>query len=159
MNGKEMIQFKTGDIFNSDMETLINPCNCVGIAGAGLSLEFKKRYPESHKYYLVWSNDKPKPGTSFSFCRELEKDPKTNKMHNVICLPTKDHWKDPSKLEYVEASLALFCAMYKALKITSVAFPALGCGLGSLSWQEIEPIMLKYLEKLEIPVEIYKPFI
>jgi len=151
------IIFKSNDIFDSDAETLVNPCNCVGVAGAGLSLEFKNRYPESYHGYMEWCKDKPTPGSSFSFCRELEKDPVTGKMHNVICLPTKLHYKDPSTLEYVEASLGMFCALQKALNIKSVAMPALGCGLGGLSWYDVKPLMIQYLEKLDIPVEIYEP--
>ena len=152
-----MLEFKTTDIFNSDMETLVNPVNCVGVMGGGLAVTFKRRYPESYKGYMQWCKDKPIPGSSFSFCRELEKDPITGKVHNVICLPTKLHFKNPSTLEYVEKSLVLFCAMYKPLQLKSVAFPALGCGLGGLTWNEVKPVMIKYLENLDIPIEIYEP--
>ena len=152
-----MIEFKTGDIFESDMETLVNPVNCVGVMGGGLAAPFKKRYPESFKGYMQWCKDKPTPGSSFSFCREFETDPVSGKKHNVICLPTKLHWKDPSKIEYIESSLMLFCALQKSLYIRSIAFPALGCGLGGLTWDEVKSVMIKHLEKLQIPVEIYEP--
>lgn len=152
-----MIEFKTGDIFKSDMETLVNPVNCVGKMGKGLSLEFKNRYPESYQGYLQWCKDKPTPGSSFSFCRQIELDTISYKLHNVICLPTKLHWKNPSTLEYIEASLVLFCTLYKALNIASIAIPALGCGLGGLSWDDVKPIMIEHLSKLDIPVEIYMP--
>lgn len=157
MGEDKMIEFKTGDIFASEMETLVNPVNCVGVMGGGLALEFKRRYPESYSGYLQWCKDKPTPGSSFSFCRELEKDPMTKKLHNVICLPTKDHFKNPSTLEYVEASLVLFVALHKALNIKSVAIPALGCGLGGLSWEDVRPLMVKHLSNLYIPVEVYEP--
>ena len=39
----------------------------------------------------------------------------------------------------------------------SLALPALGCGLGKLSWEEIGPLMVKYLKDLDIEVEIYLP--
>lgn len=151
------IIFKSSDIFASDMQTLVNPVNCVGVMGGGLALEFKKRYPESYKGYKEWCKDKPIPGSSFSFCRELELDSETLKFHNVICLPTKLHFKNPSTLHYVQSSLVLFCTLYKALNIKSVAFPALGCGLGGLSWDDVKPLMISHLEKVNIPIEIYEP--
>jgi O-acetyl-ADP-ribose deacetylase (regulator of RNase III) len=41
--------------------------------------------------------------------------------------------------------------------IQGLAIPALGCGLGGLNWEEVGPVMCKYLTKLDIPVEIYLP--
>jgi O-acetyl-ADP-ribose deacetylase (regulator of RNase III) len=53
---------------------------------------------------------------------------------------------------------------YKKEKITSLAIPALGCGLGALTWEEIgtmmchylhDLMMCHYLHDLEIEVRIY----
>jgi O-acetyl-ADP-ribose deacetylase (regulator of RNase III) len=46
-----MISFKSGNIFESKMETLVNPINCVGVMGKGLVLIFKKKYPEMFNDY------------------------------------------------------------------------------------------------------------
>ncbi|MBD2441414.1 hypothetical protein [Nostoc sp. FACHB-110] len=35
--------------------------------------------------------------------------------------------------------------------------PALGCGLGSLNWEDVGPLMCKYLKNLDIHVSIYLP--
>lgn len=40
-----MIRYVKGNIFNSQMETIVNPVNCVGVMGKGLALEYKRRYP------------------------------------------------------------------------------------------------------------------
>ena len=40
-----MIKYTSGNIFDSKMETIVNPVNCIGVMGKGLALEFKKRYP------------------------------------------------------------------------------------------------------------------
>ena len=47
-----MLHFMTGDIFDSPAHTLVNPVNCVGVMGAGLALEFKKRFPQEFKNYV-----------------------------------------------------------------------------------------------------------
>jgi O-acetyl-ADP-ribose deacetylase (regulator of RNase III) len=46
---------------------------------------------------------------------------------------------------------------YKKEKITSIALPALGCGLGNLEWGEVGPLMCKYLSKMDIPTWVYLP--
>ena len=40
-----MIRYVKGNIFNSQMETIVNQINCVGVMGKGLALEYKRRYP------------------------------------------------------------------------------------------------------------------
>lgn len=38
-----MITLKEGNIFDSKLKTLVNPINCVGVMGKGLSLAFKQK--------------------------------------------------------------------------------------------------------------------
>jgi O-acetyl-ADP-ribose deacetylase (regulator of RNase III) len=47
-----LIYFKTGSIFDSDAEALVNPVNCVGVMGKGLALQFKEKYPKNYLLML-----------------------------------------------------------------------------------------------------------
>ena len=40
-----MIEFKTGDMFDEDVEALVNSVNCVGFMGRGIALQFKNTLP------------------------------------------------------------------------------------------------------------------
>jgi hypothetical protein len=72
----------------------------------------------------------------------------------VLNFPTKKHWRQPSKPEYIEAGLKAFAAGYTRHSITSIAFPQLGCGHGELDWEkQVQPLMEKHLGKL--PIEIF----
>ena len=73
----------------------------------------------------------------------------------VLFFPTKDHWKDPSKYEYIDSGLSYFAKNYKALKITSCAFPRIGCGLGGLDWEKVKALLEKHLGDLDIEIEVY----
>jgi hypothetical protein len=75
----------------------------------------------------------------------------------ILNFPTKRHFRDPSKLEYIVKGLDVFCGYVSRRKITSAAFPALGCGLGGLHWAVVYPLMRDRLVTLNIPVEIYAP--
>ena len=44
-----MIKYKTGDLFNEDVEAVVNSVNCVGVMGRGIALQFKKLFPETSK--------------------------------------------------------------------------------------------------------------
>lgn len=75
--------------------------------------------------------------------------------HWVLLFPTKIHWKNELKIEYIEEGLKKFTETYLQKGIRSVAFSKLGCGNGHLSWDIVKPIMEKYLKPLPIPVFIY----
>lgn len=73
----------------------------------------------------------------------------------VLNFPTKKHWRNPSKLFYIEAGLQKFVAQYERRGIREVAFPRLGCGNGGLDWDEVRPLMERYLSPLPILVYIH----
>jgi hypothetical protein len=72
-----------------------------------------------------------------------------------LLFPTKENWRNPSKLEYIEAGLKHFVQIYADKSINSIAFPRLGCGNGALDWKDVQPLMEKYLKNLPIAVYIY----
>jgi O-acetyl-ADP-ribose deacetylase (regulator of RNase III) len=143
-----MIKYvSNGDIFASGADALVNAVNIVGVMGKGIALTFKKRFPGMYEEYRKkCQQNRLQIGIIDVYLDETPV---------VINFPTKKHWKDPSKLEYIEKGLENFCARYADWGIKSVAFPQLGCGLGGLKWSEVQPIMEQYLALLEIDVEVY----
>ena len=141
------IHYIKGDIFHSKAQVLVNTVNCKGIMGKGLALAFKQKYP--------------------AMFREYQQDCQTGRLRIghptlykkstpwILNFPTKDHWKGNSKIEYLEKSLAYFAANYKKAEITSIAFPKLGTQNGKLSWDEVGPLMVQYLEDLDLDIYIY----
>ena len=47
-----MVNFKTGDIFDSPAECLVNTVNCEGYMGKGIAYQFKEKFPENNKNYV-----------------------------------------------------------------------------------------------------------
>ena len=142
-----MIRYLDGDIFSSPAQTIVNTVNTVGVMGKGIALEFKKRYPSMFESYKIACEKKRlKTGRLMLF---YEAD------HWVLNFPTKEHWRAPSKLEYIEQGLNKFIEIYAEYGITSIAFPKLGCGNGELDWNDVKPLMEKYLKDLPIDIYIY----
>ena len=143
------LQYRTGDIFQSEMQTLVNAVNTVGVMGKGLALQFKKRYPNMFaEYEALCKSERLAPGTL-----HLYKAPD----HWIINFPTKRHYRAKSERSDIEMGLAKLRLKCTEWEIESMALPALGCGYGGLEWSEVRPLVDKYLGDLTIPIEVYGP--
>lgn len=142
-----MLTYVKGSLFDSPAKVLVNTVNTVGVMGKGIAKTFKNIYPEMfQKYQILCEAKRFDVGNLWLYKTEHKW---------VLNFPTKKDWRQPSKLEYIEAGLQKFAAVYSRENITSVAFPQLGCGNGELEWEEVEPLMVKYLRHLPINVYLY----
>lgn len=146
-----MVKIIIGDIFKSEAQTLVNTVNCVGIMGKGLALEFKKRFPDMFKDYFERCQKKElRLGKPYLYKRLVPP--------GILLFPTKQDWRSVSCLSDIEDGLRYLQSKYKEWGITSIGVPPLGCGLGELEWNIVGPTLYRYLEKLDIPVELYAPY-
>ncbi len=148
-----MISFTNGNMFEKMADIQINTVNCVGVMGAGVALAFKKQYPEMYKDYKKrCENGEVKPGNPhvWSECQLTE---------NIIIvnLPTKNHWRYPSKYEYIESGLKWLKEFLGNKGSVSVTLPALGCGHGGLEWDKVKSLIQKYLSELEADIFVFEP--
>ena len=146
------LSIKRGDLFDSKAQTLANTVNTVGVMGAGIAKQFKARYPEMFADYKQRCTAK-RVKVGEPYCWK----PADVDAHWVLNFPTKKHWRNPSEIEWLESGLMHLRDNYRHWGITSLAMPALGCSLGKLSWEQVKPMMEKYLGEMDIPVEIYEP--
>ena len=149
-----MITFRQGDIFQDDAEALVNPVNCVGTMGKGLALEFKKRFPDNFREYAGECRDgRMRPGRMSVF-RTHRNDPPTY----IINFPTKRDWRNPSRMEDIEAGVKALAREIRDRGIRSVAVPALGSGLGQLPWERVRAAIEEGLGELkDVRITIYQP--
>jgi len=143
----KMIHYISGNIFDSTADALVNPVNTVGVMGKGLALQFKNKYPENFEVYL-----KACKGGAFRIGDLLavkEKD------KVIINFPTKEHWKEPSKYEYLIAGFNSLPKIIEGYNIRSIAVPKLGCGNGGLDWNVVKPLLEWNLSCFPIDSYIY----
>lgn len=143
-----MLEIKKGNIFTTNCSTIVNTVNCVGVMGAGIAYEFRLRHPDMFEKYRELCNDK-----LIQIGKLWIYKPENGKW--VLNFPTKFHWKYPSKIEYLEKGLEKFVETHKSKGITSIAFPILGAANGGIPENQSIEIMRKYLEPLDIEIEIY----
>lgn len=148
LGGNRMILYVQGDLFQSPAQVLVNTVNTVGVMGKGVALQFKRHFPDMFAEY----REMCEKGDFNVGSLLLYKTP--NKW--VLNFPTKKHWRQPSRIEYVESGMKEFVETYSSMGIHSIAFPALGCGNGQLDFPtQVQPLMEKYLQPLPIEVFIY----
>lgn len=150
-----MIDYKVGNILNDEADILVNTVNTVGVMGKGIAAAFKKSFPANFKAYA----EEVKEGR-FQVGRVMFFP--TGMLHPkyVVNFPTKKDWKHPSKMAYVEEGLKDLVAKLKNIDdARSIAIPPLGCGNGRLDWNDVKPVMLRYLQDLpsDWKVTIYEP--
>ncbi len=143
-----MITYVNGNLFESPAKVIANTVNTVGVMGRGIAKTFKEIYPEMFaEHQRLCEKKQFNIGNLWLY--------KTSHKW-ILNFPTKKHWRQPSKAEYVEQGLRKFLLVYSRLGITSIAFPQLGCGNGELDWEKtVQPLMLQYLDRLPIDVFIY----
>lgn len=164
----ENIQLVQGDMFYSEMETLTISVNTEGVMGAGLASRAKNQFPDVFREYVnALEKGKLKMGQPFLYKRPdtldntliyvEEGEEELIPSHWFLIFPTKNNWRFDSDKEGIEKGLIFLKENYKKWEIKSLALPALGCGLGNLSWGEIGPLMVKHLKEMDIRIEIYLP--
>ncbi|MCC6612395.1 MAG: macro domain-containing protein [Anaerolineae bacterium] len=140
----------SGDLFQSQAQTLTNAVNCAGVMGKGIALEFKRRFPAMVEDYVRRCEmNEIRLGVPYVY---------SSTDHPwILNFPTKQHWRSKSKLDAIVAGLDYLTQHYQTWGVSSLAVPALGCGLGQLDWDTVKPIMLDYLGRMSIPIELYAP--
>ena len=143
------VTLTSGNVLDSNAQTLVNTVNCVGVMGKGIALAFKKRYPAMFKDYVARCDRKEvELGRPYVY-RESD--------HLVLNFPTKNHWRAVSRLQDIVDGLEYLEKHYKEWGITSLAVPPLGCGNGQLEWKVVGPTLARHLARFDIPVELYVP--
>ncbi|MGE5306572.1 MAG: macro domain-containing protein [Alphaproteobacteria bacterium] len=146
-----MVKVLIGNLFESKAQTLVNTVNCIGVMGKGVALEFKKRFPEMFDDYEKRCKDhEVKLGRPYLFKRLVPP--------WILNFPTKDHWRSVASLEAIVEGLEYLIQHYKEWGITSMAVPPLGCGQGQLEWRIVGPTLYRYLNKMDIDIELFAPY-
>lgn len=137
-----------GDLLKTRMSVIVIPVNTEGVMGAGFAFWYKQLFYSKFLQY----RDQCKAGRFKVGTLLLQR---LTESRSALLFPTKTVWRQPSMLSYIETGLKKFVEHYEEKGIQSIAFPALGCGKGQLTFEDIKPLLYKYLDPLPIEIEVY----
>lgn len=143
-----------GNLLTADVEALVNTVNTAGIMGKGIALQFKRAFPQN---YVEYSKAAKAGEVQIGRMFVTERAPLYRPRY-IINFPTKQHWREQSKIEYISQGLEDLVRIVALKGITSIAIPPLGCGLGGLDWRDVEPLIRRAFEPLpHVTVHLYAP--
>lgn len=149
-----MIRYTTGNLLEAPAEALVNTVNEVGVMGKGVALMFREAFPESANAY----QDAAKHGDIHVGRVLVTRNDALVGPRWIIHFPTKKHWRQPSRLEWVREGLKDLVRVVREHRIHSLAVPPLGCGNGGLEWTHVRREIEAALAELQdVDVIVYEP--
>lgn len=126
------LTLRQGDLFFSGALAVGHGVNIRGFMGAGIAKEFRVRYPSMYEEYrALCLNGDLHAGEMFAW-----QNPKNG--HWVYNLASQDEPGPYARLEWLGSSVRAMVEHASGHKISTVALPRIGCGIGGLEWVEVE---------------------
>jgi len=125
------VEHRTGDLFaQPDLTALAHGCNCAGAMGAGIAVQFKKRWPAMYaEYKRRCADGRFAPGDVFAW---------EEAGVTVFNLGTEKHWRTGATIDFIERSAERLVAECESRKVAAVGMPRIGAGYGGLAWPDVE---------------------
>lgn len=144
---------KRGEFFSAfSADILVNPVNCVGVMGKGLARDFRVRYPDMYDVYReICYHEDMRVGHPILLKKCANK--YTNRFVDIILFPTKDNWRDDSRMEWIEEGLEN-CVSFLDDPGRTAVFPLLGAGLGGLKETDVKDVMCTHLTREDVKSDI-----
>lgn len=138
-----MIKFDAGaNITTSDADLIVNTVNTVGVMGAGVAKAVKDRYPDVMPPYTEACRTKKLYPGGVQILRM--KDGRI-----IANLASKEHFKDPSRPEWVGyglLNLNRILNLEQMKDVKTVLLPPPGAGLGGLKREMVQRMILSYMK-------------
>ena len=152
-----MLHELSGDILLSGAKAIVQGVAPNDDFHQGLALQLRERMPALYKDFRhVCQTQHPKSGTLWTWM--------SSDGRFIVNLFTQegayDHGSKPghATLNHINHSLHALRNFVMKEKVSSLALPRLGCGVGGLDWAEVKPLIEKQLGDLGIPVYLYVNF-
>lgn len=114
-----------GDLFAGGYKAIGHGVNCHKVMGAGIAYSFAKRWP---KMYEEYKDLTMKPGEVFYYATG------NGWVHNIA---TQDEPGRTAKYAYVVVGVHQALKLCRALGTPHLALPAIGCGIGGLTYETV----------------------
>ena len=148
-----MITFTQGNLLEARAEALVNTVNTVGVMGKGIALMFKERFDENFRRYAAACKAK-EVQTGKMFVTQVHE---LDGPRWIVNFPTKQHWRAPSRMEWVVEGLQDLRRFLAEQQVKSIAIPPLGAGNGGLEWADVREQIERALGDLDIDILVFEP--
>ena len=151
-----MIKYIDGDLLETDVDVIVHQTNCLGVMGAGIALQIKKKYPEvfdGYKYHCSTTKSSDLLGE----CLIIPTD--DGRYVANVCGEEKYYPKGVRHTDYeaLEHGLKFLKIWMRTNGIKTCGCPYLmGCGLAGGDWNVVVKILERIFNDDEMELTIVK---
>lgn len=143
--------FVKGDLFQQGGRALAHGCNCAGAMGKGIALEFRARFPKMYAEYKQRCADgRFGLGDVFTWSEGEV---------TVFNLGTQKTWRSKAEMQAIQVAVAKMIQEAEARRLTQVALPRIGAGLGGLPWEPIRALLAGLGEGTSVHLLVFEEFV
>jgi O-acetyl-ADP-ribose deacetylase (regulator of RNase III) len=119
-----------GDLFDLGLPAIGHGCNTAGVMGAGIALQFRRRWPEMFKGYKAYCDlGAAVPGSFYSYA--------TDQGMLIYNMFTQGQPGADAKLIHVYAAVQKAMVDCYDHGIMTLGVPRIGAGIGGLKWDDV----------------------
>lgn len=146
------VLFLKGDIFATEgLRAYAHGCNCAGAMGAGIAIEFKRRWPRMFDEYAARCADgRFGLGDAFTW---------TEGETTVFNLGTQEHWRKKAQLPALAKALRKMVEVAENAGIDRIGVPRIGAGLGGLDWMRVKRILTDVGAGTKLTLVVFEQFV
>jgi len=131
------IEYRKGNLFETDIEHIVHGCNAQGVMGSGVAKIVRDAYFDAYKFYVEQYDEH---GLKLGDVQFVEANGKT-----IVNAITQDNYGRTGD-RFVSYDAVADCMrninkMLKLSGLTQVAMPQIGAGLGGGNWDVISRII------------------
>lgn len=149
-----MIYKVEGDILLSKAQAIVHGVGVNDPMDKGLALQLRNKYPSLPKDLNRWCHQHDtQPGEVWMWVGQ-----DNVRIVNLITHENResnDHHYYKATLGNIRHTLTALIKVVNLEKLTSIALPKIGTGLGDLDWDDVWPLVEVNLDPLNIPVYLY----
>jgi len=135
-----------GNLFELDTPAIGHGCNTKGLMGAGIAVEFKRRYPQMCSRYLQECH-----GGRFRLGDVLVWQADDLVIYN---LATQERPGPCADLDAIEVSVTAALRDAQERGFAQVGVPRVGAGLGGLTWRQVRPRLAAAAESSQVELVV-----
>lgn len=110
------------------------------VMGRGIALQAKQKFPKLP--HELGENIQSKGNQVYVF-----------DTYQIITVPVKHHYWERADLSLIEEGVRYLSLL--PVELGDVYLPRLGCGNGKLDWNDVRPVLEKYLDDRFVVVELH----
>lgn len=122
-----------GDLFTTTARAIAHGVNVDGRMGAGIALPIRNKFPKMFSEYRLYCvTDVLQPGHTHTW---------TDGQTVIYNCASQDRPGPYASLDWLDTSVREALTDADTRGIERIAMPRIGCGIGGLHWEDVEPLL------------------